>query len=343
MVHGDRSLQRQMDARPQAPTPFTVSLRGLLQSFPDTLLPAELQEANPLASGAWWTALHRRHLPYALVLPTCNEAENIRPMVEHLIRLETVPMCWWSMTFTGWNQRHRRWVGGRNRPCARATGRKRTVLVVRTAPASLGRSSRLRFCLRMDTTSPTTRTTSRASRKAETEDMTSCWARAIARHSCDQLAAEPAVAQHVCGQIHARHHRWFTDPTGGCGCFPASRAAGVDLDRVKANGYSQIELTHILWRTGHRLPRCDHLRPLCRYFKDERKIVAGDLDGLASLDAKRPAPTPAKKEIAHLAKRVPLNPDDAVGQAADSRNVNGDFVNLLKREVVTRHDAGAGE
>ena len=44
----------------------------------------------------------------------------------------------------------------------------------------------------------------------------------------------------------------FTDPTGGFKCFRRRALESIDLDCVRANGYSfQIELTHILWRTGH--------------------------------------------------------------------------------------------
>ena len=46
----------------------------------------------------------------------------------------------------------------------------------------------------------------------------------------------------------------FSDPTGGFKCFRRSALQSIDLDRVRANGYSfQIELTHILWRTGHKI------------------------------------------------------------------------------------------
>ena len=49
----------------------------------------------------------------------------------------------------------------------------------------------------------------------------------------------------------------FTDPTGGFKCFRRRALEAIDLDRVRANGYSfQIELTHILWRTGHKSPKC---------------------------------------------------------------------------------------
>jgi len=44
----------------------------------------------------------------------------------------------------------------------------------------------------------------------------------------------------------------FTDPTGGFKCFRRRALEAINLDRVRANGYSfQVELTHILWRTGH--------------------------------------------------------------------------------------------
>ena len=46
----------------------------------------------------------------------------------------------------------------------------------------------------------------------------------------------------------------FTDPTGGFKCFRRRALKSIDLDQVKANGYSfQVELTHILWRTGYKV------------------------------------------------------------------------------------------
>ncbi len=46
----------------------------------------------------------------------------------------------------------------------------------------------------------------------------------------------------------------FSDPTGGFKCFRRSALKSIDLDRVRANGYSfQIELTHTLWRRGHKI------------------------------------------------------------------------------------------
>ena len=46
----------------------------------------------------------------------------------------------------------------------------------------------------------------------------------------------------------------FTDPTGGFKCFRRRALKSINLDKVKANGYSfQVELTHILWRCGYKI------------------------------------------------------------------------------------------
>jgi len=43
----------------------------------------------------------------------------------------------------------------------------------------------------------------------------------------------------------------FTDPTGGYKCFRRRALQAIQLDAVRANGYSfQIEMTHRLWREG---------------------------------------------------------------------------------------------
>jgi len=43
----------------------------------------------------------------------------------------------------------------------------------------------------------------------------------------------------------------FTDPTGGYKCFRRRALQAVQLETVRANGYSfQIEMTHRLWRDG---------------------------------------------------------------------------------------------
>lgn len=45
-----------------------------------------------------------------------------------------------------------------------------------------------------------------------------------------------------------------SDPTGGFKCFRRRALAALDLDAVTSNGYSfQIELTHKLWRNGFRI------------------------------------------------------------------------------------------
>ena len=46
----------------------------------------------------------------------------------------------------------------------------------------------------------------------------------------------------------------FSDPTGGYKCFRRRALQAIHLDDVRSNGYSfQIELTHRLWRTGHKI------------------------------------------------------------------------------------------
>jgi dolichol-phosphate mannosyltransferase len=46
----------------------------------------------------------------------------------------------------------------------------------------------------------------------------------------------------------------FTDPTGGFKCFRRRALASLDLDQVRSNGYSfQIEMTHKVWRQGMRV------------------------------------------------------------------------------------------
>jgi len=43
----------------------------------------------------------------------------------------------------------------------------------------------------------------------------------------------------------------FTDPTGGYKCFRRRALEAIQLDEVRSNGYSfQIEMTHRLWRQG---------------------------------------------------------------------------------------------
>jgi dolichol-phosphate mannosyltransferase len=45
-----------------------------------------------------------------------------------------------------------------------------------------------------------------------------------------------------------------SDPTGGYKCFRRRALEALDLEAVRSNGYSfQVELTHKLWRTGHKI------------------------------------------------------------------------------------------
>jgi len=46
----------------------------------------------------------------------------------------------------------------------------------------------------------------------------------------------------------------FTDPTGGFKCFSRRALQSIDLKTIRSNGYSfQIELTHNIWRQGMRV------------------------------------------------------------------------------------------
>ena len=46
----------------------------------------------------------------------------------------------------------------------------------------------------------------------------------------------------------------FSDPTGGFKCFRRDTLKGIDLQRIRSNGYSfQIEMTHQVWRHGLRV------------------------------------------------------------------------------------------
>jgi dolichol-phosphate mannosyltransferase len=46
----------------------------------------------------------------------------------------------------------------------------------------------------------------------------------------------------------------FTDPTGGFKCFRREVLASMDLDGIRANGYSfQIEMTHTAWHLGFQI------------------------------------------------------------------------------------------
>lgn len=46
----------------------------------------------------------------------------------------------------------------------------------------------------------------------------------------------------------------FSDPTGGFKCFRRRALESLNLDQVRSNGYSfQIEITHKLWRQGMRV------------------------------------------------------------------------------------------
>ncbi|MBI2437597.1 MAG: polyprenol monophosphomannose synthase, partial [Lentisphaerae bacterium] len=46
----------------------------------------------------------------------------------------------------------------------------------------------------------------------------------------------------------------FTDPTSGYKCFRREVLEGINLERIRSNGYSfQIEMTHTAWKLGFRI------------------------------------------------------------------------------------------
>jgi dolichol-phosphate mannosyltransferase len=63
----------------------------------------------------------------------------------------------------------------------------------------------------------------------------------------------------VLSLVAAKYVQWitgmpFSDPTGGYKCFRRGTLKAIQLDQVRANGYSfQIELTHKVWRQGLRV------------------------------------------------------------------------------------------
>ena len=108
--------------------------------------------------------------------------------------------------------------GWRTEPtvCTCCTGRKRTVLVVACAGFAWALSETTILSSRWTATSPTTRTTSRASSRRRRRRTLTSLGCAIAGHSCDQLAAEPALLSMFAGKyVRAITGMPFTDPTGG--------------------------------------------------------------------------------------------------------------------------------
>ena len=194
-----------------------------------------------------------------LVLPTYNEAENIRPMVERLLNLEIVIDVLVvddnSPDGTGdiadelaelnkcVHVLHRQEKGGLGRAyCAGfawALEREYDFVFEMDCDFSHNPDDIVRFL-----------------EKAESENADLvlgsryCEGIRVINWPMSRLMLSLFAAKYV--QIITGMS--FTDPTGGFKCFRRKALQTINLDRVKANGYSfQVELTHILWRTGYKI------------------------------------------------------------------------------------------
>ena len=194
-----------------------------------------------------------------LVLPTYNEAENIRPMVERLMGLETVL----DVLVVDDNSPD----GTGDIADGLADGTDRVHVLHRQEKDGLGRAycagfawaleRDYDFVFEMDCDfSHNPDDIARFLEKAETEDADLvlgsryCEGIRVINWPLNRLLLSMFAGKYV----RAITGMPFTDPTGGFKCFQRRALQAIDLDRVKANGYSfQIELTHILWRTGHKI------------------------------------------------------------------------------------------
>tara|TARA_Y100001960_G_C14708907_1_gene845842 strand:+ start:951 stop:1703 length:753 start_codon:yes stop_codon:yes gene_type:complete len=194
-----------------------------------------------------------------LVLPTYNEAENIRPMVERLLNLETIIEIL---------------VVDDNSPDGTgviadelAKLNDRVHVLHRQEKDGLGRAycagftwaleREYNFVFEMDCDfSHNPDDIVRFLEKAESENADLvlgsryCEGIRVINWPIGRLMLSLFAAKYV--QIITGMP--FTDPTGGFKCFRRRALQAIDLDQVKANGYSfQVELTHILWRTGFKV------------------------------------------------------------------------------------------
>lgn len=194
-----------------------------------------------------------------LILPTYNEAENIRPMVERLMGLETVL----DVLVVDDNSPD----GTGDIADGLADGTDRVHVLHRQEKDGLGRAycagfawaleRDYDFVFEMDCDfSHNPDDIARFLEKAETEDADLvlgsryCEGIRVINWPLNRLLLSMFAGKYV----RAITGMPFTDPTGGFKCFQRRALQAIDLDRVKANGYSfQIELTHILWRTGHKI------------------------------------------------------------------------------------------
>ena len=212
-----------------------------------------------MASGAWWTASHPEMSCPLLVLPTYNEAENIRPMMERLMGLETVL----DVLVVDDNSPD----GTGDIADELAAGNDRVHVLHRQEKDGLGRAycagfvwaleHDYDFVFEMDCDfSHNPDDIARFLEKAEVEDADLvlgsryCEGIRVINWPLNRLLLSMFAGKYV----RVITGMPFTDPTGGFKCFRRRALQAIDLDRVRANGYSfQIELTHILWRTGHKI------------------------------------------------------------------------------------------
>ena len=212
-----------------------------------------------MASGAWWTASPPDMSRTLLVLPTYNEAENIHPMVERLMGLETVL----DVLVVDDNSPD----GTGDIADELADGNDRVHVLHRQEKDGLGRAYCAGFAWALERDydfvyemdcdfSHNPDDIARFLEKAETEDADLvlgsryCEGIRVINWPLNRLLLSMFAGKYV----RAITGMPFTDPTGGFKCFQRRALQAIDLDRVKANGYSfQIELTHILWRTGHKI------------------------------------------------------------------------------------------
>ena len=194
-----------------------------------------------------------------LVLPTYNEAENIHPMVKRLMGLETVL----DVLVVDDNSPD----GTGDIADELADGNDRVHVLHRQEKDGLGRAYCAGFAWALERDydfvcemdcdfSHNPDDIARFLEKAETEDADLvlgsryCEGIRVINWPLNRLLLSMFAGKYV----RAITGMPFTDPTGGFKCFRRRVLQAIDLDRVKANGYSfQIELTHILWRTGHKI------------------------------------------------------------------------------------------